>query len=110
MVDRPKGVVVTEEVVEDMPQEMKTKTPAKKKSMKDFISQKKQKEQEASAQRSDDWETVQVPDGKKEKAAFLKQIQEERRLKGYDPETGEAMVLKSESRKRIDSVRKKEEL
>jgi len=30
MVDRPKGVVVTEEVVEDMPQEMKTKTPAKR--------------------------------------------------------------------------------
>jgi len=82
MVDRPKGVVVTEEVVEDMPQEMKTKTPAKKKSMNDFISQKKQKEQEASVQRSDDWDTVQVPDGKKEKAAFLKQTETSKAHRG----------------------------
>jgi len=105
-VDKPKGVV-TEVVKEKSVQKVIKKKPAKK-SMKDFIVATKKKEELPTIQRADDWVEMDIPS--EDKAAFLKDLQDKRLLVGYDPKSNTVLVLKPESRQRIDNGRKKEEL
>ena len=82
MDSKPKGVV-SEVVKEKLDKPVSKKKPAKK-SMKDFIVAKQIKEELPTIQRASDWDEMDVPTDAKEKAAFLKDLQAKRLLKGYD--------------------------
>ena len=109
MDSKPKGVVSADKVEEKLDKPVSKKKPAKK-SMKDFIVAKQIKEELPTIQRASDWDEMDVPTDAKEKAAFLKDLQDKRLLKGYDPKSNTVLVLKPESRQRIDKGRNKEEL
>ena len=108
MDSKPKGVV-SEVVKEKLDKPVSKKKPAKK-SMKDFIVAQQIKEELPTIQRANDWDEMDVPTDAKEKAAFLKDLQDKRLLKGYSPKSNTVLVLKPESRQRIDKGRNKEEL